>query len=129
MSPIAIAIVACLLVVVFGVGCIVDQGEHIRFVNQSREELWVRVNGHGIAPLPAEESVAYSFGAKQIGAGKDPFRVDVYDARGCVAMVFETTVDDLHKNHHSKLTIQATDLLPLSERTTCDGTIGEAPKE
>lgn len=109
-----------LAIAVFVVSCILEKGENIRFVNQSGEELWVRVNGSGIARLPAEESVEYSFGAKQIGVGRDPFRVDVYDPRGCVAMVFETTVDDFHKNYQSTLTIREADLLPLSERTKCD---------
>lgn len=119
--------VACLLVTVSAVGCIHGDlpAERFRYVNDSTETLFVEVNHRGYVERfpPPGESQRRLYRKDYIGSGPDPLRIDVYDTRGCTAMVFETTVGDFDTSYDNTLTIGDADLYPQAERTTCDVTV------
>lgn len=101
------------------VSCIPEKTAGVRFVNETNEDLFVEVNDSGVSPVRAGDTKSIAYLSTRVGSGDDPFRVDVYDDRGCRAMIFETTVDDFNETFDKTLTIGEVSLIPADERLDC----------
>ena len=98
----------------------------ITVANETDELLAVAFNLEGASHFVlSRETVTLPYQKPRAGEGyiydddDDPFRIRVYDSRGCFALVIHTTNTKLRDEAQFALTIEQGDLTPPDERRDC----------
>ncbi|MCI0849580.1 MAG: hypothetical protein J4N26_01350 [Chloroflexi bacterium] len=121
-----IAIAGCVSDLPPGLPQGIPMGE-ITVANETDELLAVAFNVEGGSYFVLSgETIALRYQKPRASEGSayddddDPFRIRVYDSRGCFARIFNTTNTKLREDADYALTIEPADLTPPDERRDCD---------